>query len=752
MSYAIAWIVKKSSEARVAVESAYAFFLLVMMASMLGGAIIYLLNPSTLGIVEAVALNMGVMTIGILAVLKYWISGQQFENEGRETTEEISLEQSVTISNAYVIYFLVFFASMVATGLIYIVDPSSYGLELALGAGTAIMTAGVLAILRYSSRHKVHNELSANAARITRSGIERSATVVLVLVNEFLMGWAFLLAAEPSAINTSVTLSGLLEGFGNVVSSYWFIFIMVAEMAFTIFMFRRGTSRSLTTILSLQAAIMFFSPPAINSEFWTTSSVYIGSALMTVLFVYFYEYLYRNKLLEKAISRYIISLISIYALMMAGLFTWIIYGSTVVFAFSIVLEMSIYFNVIITRRGFSESEMRSWSSTPLWVFGILVATFVAEFFMGGLIDIVYYGSSFISGIHLVALSGSILSMLAALLFDFLSVFATITGSAWYLVMMGAEMGALVLFKVKQTRELETKIRLGLVVVAYAVYTVFMPYFLFSESALPRIPFVGWNMGIGTSGAIAPAFIIAIAGTYTLSGVLALLFGGRQVCSLFCSASLMYQGTFPDSLKIFNRSSTIGRKLLTSRMNSIYKVVSTAVIASLVIASVASYMNSIHLVNITIYGVDVASFLYIFYFDFLWYIIFLAMPFIGVYGCATTGMCHWGLFNRFVGRLGFFKLKVRDPNLCASCETKDCAKACPVGLTDLPGHFISKGEFKSHKCIGVGDCVSSCPYENEYFYDVRNWLGKISPTSRSRHSTSLPLLREQVNSQDVSENR
>ncbi|MCL5067512.1 MAG: 4Fe-4S dicluster domain-containing protein, partial [Thaumarchaeota archaeon] len=372
----------------------------------------------------------------------------------------------------------------------------------------------------------------------------------------------------------------------------------------------------------------------------------------------------------------------------------------------------------------------------------LLSTFIAEFFMGGLIDVVYYGSNFISSIPFVAITGSIGSRISALLYDFLSMFASVTGSAWYLVMMGAEMGALIVFKIFQTRELETRIRLVLVILAYAVYTVFFPYFLISDSALPRIPFVGWNMGIGTSGAFAPAFISAIAITYLISGVLAFLFGGRQVCSMFCSASLMYQGTFPDSLKIFNRTSKAGKKLLTSKMNNIYKVVTSSVIVSLIVASLTSYMNSIHMVNITIYGGDVATFLYIFYFDFLWYIIFLAMPFIGVYGCVTTGMCHWGLFNRLVGRLGFFKLKVRDPNRCVSCETKDCAKACPVGLTDLPSNFISKGEFKSHKCIGVGDCVSSCPYENEYFYDVRNWLGKSLGTRKDLKSKSMPVLRRQ----------
>jgi len=52
---------------------------------------------------------------------------------------------------------------------------------------------------------------------------------------------------------------------------------------------------------------------------------------------------------------------------------------------------------------------------------------------------------------------------------------------------------------------------------------------------------------------------------------------------------------------------------------------------------------------------------------------------------------------------------------------DCAKACPVGLTDMRASFIEKGEFKSFKCIGVGDCAEACPYDNIMFYDVRSWV-------------------------------
>ncbi|ADY02205.1 4Fe-4S ferredoxin iron-sulfur binding domain protein [Vulcanisaeta moutnovskia 768-28] len=83
----------------------------------------------------------------------------------------------------------------------------------------------------------------------------------------------------------------------------------------------------------------------------------------------------------------------------------------------------------------------------------------------------------------------------------------------------------------------------------------------------------------------------------------------------------------------------------------------------------------------------------------------------------------GLLNQVVSRIGLFRLKVKDPSLCARCPTKDCARACPVGNSDLPINFIRRGYYKSSTCIGVGDYVETCPYNNIYFYDVRIWLSE-----------------------------
>ncbi len=73
------------------------------------------------------------------------------------------------------------------------------------------------------------------------------------------------------------------------------------------------------------------------------------------------------------------------------------------------------------------------------------------------------------------------------------------------------------------------------------------------------------------------------------------------------------------------------------------------------------------------------------------------------------------------KVGFFKLKVRDKQVCRDCTTLDCAKGCPIGLVDMPGHFRQTGEFRSTKCCGVGECMEACPYDNIYISDVRHWV-------------------------------
>lgn len=677
MGVLTSWLVKRTIHAQTIADRAVVFYLLVTMASMFGGAVVYLLSPSGTSLLVALGINAILMTGGSIVVLRYY----EDEKLIRTDLESDSCQES-TIS---------------------VVAPLSEKVPVGL--------------------------------------VTRVSVIFLVLLNEFFMGWTFVLASGHSAIATGSLLNVAISTFDTVVGSDWFIFTMVLEMALSVYMLRHDLQKNFIIIILLQSAIMFFAPTAIDNSSWVTASIYLGSVVMIGLLIFFYEYLFNNRVIASGIRTYFVALITIYALMMAGLYIWIIQESSLFFVISIIVEMVLYFEVILSGKNIESGRSKSWMVDPWWVFAFMAMTFVAEYFMGGLFDIEYYGMQFVSGISLVPIAGSFANEIGAAFYNFISYFGAITGSSWFLIMMGAEMGALVVFKIRITREFETKIRLVLVLAAYFIYSIALPSFILSNPA--SVPFVGWSMGVGTAGAVAPAVLGAIIGTYLITGILSFLFGSRQICSLFCTAALMYQGTFPDSMKEYNRTSKIGRKFLTSRISSLYKVISSLVIVSMIVATVLSYLNSTGVINFTFFGTDIAYFLYIFYFNFLWYIIFISIPFVGTYGCVSTGMCHIGLFNQFVSRFGLFRLKVRDPMQCANCETKDCAKACPVGLTDLPGSFIKSGEFRSHKCIGVGDCVSACPYENEYFYDVRGWLrAKLGRGAKVTNRPLLPIIRNQ----------
>ena len=75
MSYIMSWLVKRASISNSSTNKALVFYLLVTMATMLGGWIIYLLSPNANGIIDAVGINMLIMTVGVIVILRYWERG-----------------------------------------------------------------------------------------------------------------------------------------------------------------------------------------------------------------------------------------------------------------------------------------------------------------------------------------------------------------------------------------------------------------------------------------------------------------------------------------------------------------------------------------------------------------------------------------------------------------------------------------------------------------------------------------------------
>ncbi|ABP94744.1 4Fe-4S ferredoxin, iron-sulfur binding domain protein [Metallosphaera sedula] len=590
---------------------------------------------------------------------------------------------------------------MFASLSVFFSSPNQTTEALALASNSAYMIFGLIPIL-----------FSINKKPNARRWYTVLLFAVSMAVSEALMGETF------DSILTKQLGNPLLG-----VQSYWYYGVMISEMVFTLVYSLKGMDRTLRNYLIVALPIMGISPMIFPSNpTFVTDATWLNASLMIVATILIYETLYRDRLKRTQETMTSLEMMLVFTLMMAGLFTYYLTGSWYVFDFSMLAGMSWF----IYRAIEGPSHLKgNYLRDATWTFSFILVTFIMEWFMGGVLD-------FVTGTFSTGISGFISSLplgfvsptrdfgLGAL-FNFLSIFGAVTGSIWFLIMMGTEMGMLAVFRIGQVKLRENKIRLALMVSAYAIYTIYLPSFSPLASKIPYIPYM-WSMGLGTLGPVSSHYLIpGIVGTYVVSAILSFLFGSRQICSVTCTAPTMYQGTFYDSLKSFNRTSKLGRKTLGSRLRPWYKVIALTVWASLLAFAVVSFLDQKGLLNFTIFGNDPTVFLYSFYFNFLWYVVFISIPFMGTYACATQGWCSWGTFNQFFGGLGLFKLKVKDPDLCVKCETKACAEACPVGNTDLPGNFIRSGQFKSMRCIGVGDCAEACPYNNISFYDIRSWL-------------------------------
>jgi len=528
---------------------------------------------------------------------------------------------------------------------------------------------------------------------------------IFMVISEVFMGSLFytLQTGLPANIDTSV-------------ENIWFVGVMLAEMTFTLIM-SRGVEKTLRNYLIALLLLMPWFPEIFPSNI-SNYAFFISSAIMIGATVLVYETLYNQRLRANQETLTTIELMSIFTIMMIGGFLYFLYNTLIVYDISMIIGMVWFvYRAVAGPNPIKGNYLRNAKVA----FSIIFLTFVMEFFMGGVLD-------FVMGVFSPGVSGFISSLslpwltpnnVINILWDGIDVIGSILGSIWFLIMMGIEMGFLAFKKMLEIRVREVRVRMALMILAYALYTIYLPSFSPISSNLQYIPYM-WSMGIGTMGPVSNAVLIGLIGTYVVYGVLSFLFGSRNLCAVTCTAPLMYQGNFYDSLKVYNRASKIGRKLLTSK-SKIYRPVALGVSIFVLIAAVISYLNSEGIVSFTIFNTDITVLIYFIFFDILWYILFISIPFLGTFACVSTGYCYWGVFNQAVSRVGLFRLKVKDPQVCVNCKTVDCANACPVGLTDMRGEFIKKGEFKSIKCIGIGGCIDACPYDNIFIYDVRHWF-------------------------------
>ncbi len=654
-----------------------------------------------------------------------------------------------TRTSAGVVLFLAFMMiAMIFGAFLYFSSPSSSSLVEALWVSSAAMSLSVFPLVYLFVREaarQMREGATFAPARIEHRRWFGLTVVASLVLNEFLMGVTFQLASGLSAPATG----GAVSWIAFAVNSPWFLFPMSIEMIAAAILLRSHLPSGIRIIMIAQSTLMVLAPPVSQNPNWVWFSTVLGSAVMIGIVIYLMEYIYRHRQLVPAFSSYVLALMGVFGIMMAGLYVWLVYGEGFVFAVAVLLEMSIFFEAILAPDRFGEAPAAPWQLRPNWAFGLLAFIFVAELFMGAALDVVLLPGAYLGAFPTLPLAGGSATLLYNAFYNGFWFLAGVSGSTWFLGMMGIEMGALVVFKIRESISRENKIRMALMLGSYAIFATFFPSVYYSNlfpNALSgtQVPVLGWSMGLG-SAPIVPSLFLVIFLTYIIFAVTAVLFGRRVVCSVFCTAPVMYQGTTIDTMKSFNRSSGIGHKYLGSRLSSLYSATAGVTMAALVGVSFASYFDQQGILNVSILGQDPSVFLFDLSFSVGWYILFVTIPYVGNYNCVTMGWCYTGLISGAFQKLGFFKLKVRSKEVCRTCTTVDCTKGCPVGLVDMPGHFRTKGEFRSTKCCGVGECVEACPYGNLYISDVRHWvrrrLGRpeVSPTATRRMAGTAPSI-------------
>jgi len=516
--------------------------------------------------------------------------------------------------------------------------------------------------------------------------------IVMVLMAELLMGITYTLYIE-----------GPKDLLLKSLDSPWFVIPMTLEAAISYVLTERGGRDLFALIAPPWILNMLFNPVMLPGA-WFRYSLLASSIIMVMIIILMLDYMHRHKVLQANDMHVMLGASAVMAVMMIiqlaaslGALPWAMYGA------ALLVDMGWYLAVYVNHK--PQPRSIAWLTKPIHVAVFLSLIFIAEAAMGGVI------SMEMGWLNPEGLSESLSQGLVGII-QFIS---ALTLGPGFMIMMGIEMGWLVAARALEVHNAENRARLILMMVSYALYGVYASSFL--PPSLARYPYLEWSMGLGTAGPLSPYLLMAVLGTYAINGAASFLFGARQVCSLTCTAAYMWQGTFYDDLKMIKPTRITPRKGVIRRIHDALMMI---MMPSLIVLALLSYLNQIGYVKLAL-GLDPLVLLYLVSFGIAWYLFFALSPILGTYNCVTYGWCHWGAFNRLMGRIGFFKLVAKDPSICIKCRTRDCARACPTGNSTMPGSFITSGHYKSLTCIGVGDCVEACPYDNIEIHDVRHSL-------------------------------
>lgn len=614
---------------------------------------------------------------------------------------------------AFMVLILTMMGSMLNSINYYLVAPKGFlSIIVAVNVSMLGMAIAILYLLWISAKHTVKNITGRMALGFS----------LLFAWNEVSMGsFLFTIAYGPAQRLIMSGTSGIPAFFTSGINSILFVVPMVSEMLFILLYFKHTKLQK--TIFASLIAMSAFTPSMFQDSTLSSALTVAFTASMVVFMIIMFEWMANKRNTVTTMEmRKLEYLFTIFALMSAGVFFGELYGSPfyiawILYAAGMIAGMIYYFKETLSPG--EKGKMVGWVKHPRFLFLVLAFSFLSELLLSGAI-LNLMNPARVAGLpsfsaFSLSLGGVTSYSIPAVAIDIPFVIGAIANSYVFLIVMGVEMGALVVFRMRKLQWREKRVNLTLALIAFAAYTIFWPNF---GNASYYSIFPVWA-NAGSLEGMYPVIIGALLGSYALYAVLAMLFGRRSYCSTLCPSAVMYGGTLGQSMISYNYESKMSKKNIGSKYAAaIYPFISVSWIFMLVF-SYLSYETVTGVGNYTLYGIDPIVFFSFFIWNFLWYVYFFSIPFTGMSPCRRYGWCTTGTFVGFFSKIGLFKLKVKSPDTCVTCPTKDCVSACEVGLGDLPGQFIKQGFFKSSKCVGAGSCIEACPYDNIFFYDVRN---------------------------------
>ncbi len=267
---------------------------------------------------------------------------------GMATTTAVTIKWTVLATGplgaSTVEFVLAMMSGMFVGVLVYFAEGGTSGLVTGFWVAAVIMSASVFLVFIGFFREA---RLRANdgVGRSHRTAFLASV-IVLVVANEFLMGWSFSLISGFLPTTLGPDGHRLFLVLTGAVTSAWFVFPMALEMVLSLAFFLDRFPAGMRRFLLVQPAIMVCSPPTIPGLPWLLGSTIAASGLMAVAVAWLLIALFRNEELAAPVTQYLLFLYASFGLMAAGLYVWIEFANAGLFAIALIAQMLVFLGAV----------------------------------------------------------------------------------------------------------------------------------------------------------------------------------------------------------------------------------------------------------------------------------------------------------------------------------------------------------------------------------------------------------------------